>query len=108
MELHTSDVGAVTVQRDAVPVGPVGLERDDLREVIDRHAVGLDERRPEAIDRRHARNQRTARENVDDLVDAGSFVEYGPLVIAAQRAPPRCRGSDRRRPPTGWSAGSAA
>ena len=29
--------------------------------------------------------RRTARENVADLVDDGSFVEYGPLVIAAQR-----------------------
>src|SRR5262249_8159150 len=36
--------------------------------------------------RRHARAQRTARENIADLVDAGSFVEYGPLVLAAQRA----------------------
>ena len=65
--------------------GPVGLERDDLREVIERHAVGLDERRPEAVERRRARGHRTARENIDDLVDDGTFVEYGPLVIAAQR-----------------------
>jgi acetyl-CoA carboxylase carboxyltransferase component len=85
MELHEVDVGAAVVQPDAVPAGVVGLERDDLREVLDRHAVGLDEHRPDAIARRHARNHRTARENLDDLVDAGSFVEYGPLVIAAQR-----------------------
>jgi len=65
--------------------GPGGLDRDDLREVIERHAVGLDERRPEAVERRRARGHRTARENIDDLVDDGTFVEYGPLVIAAQR-----------------------
>jgi acetyl-CoA carboxylase carboxyltransferase component len=65
--------------------GPTGLDRDDLREVIDRHAVGLDERRPEAVERRRVRGHRTARENVGDLVDVGTFVEYGPLVIAAQR-----------------------
>ena len=29
--------------------------------------------------------QRTARENVADLVDPGTFVEYGPLAVAAQR-----------------------
>ena len=29
--------------------------------------------------------QRTARENVDDLCDPGSFVEYGALALAAQR-----------------------
>jgi acetyl-CoA carboxylase carboxyltransferase component len=66
-------------------VGPVGLERDDLREVIDRHEVGLDEQRPDAVERRRARGRRTARENIGDLVDDGTFVEYGPLVIAAQR-----------------------
>ena len=31
------------------------------------------------------RGHRTARENIDDLIAPGSFVEYGPLVIAAQR-----------------------
>ncbi len=64
---------------------PVGLERDDLREVIERHAVGLDEQRPQAVERRRARGRRTTRENIADLVDDGTFVEYGPLVIAAQR-----------------------
>ena len=68
-----------------VAVGPVGLERDDLREVLDRHARGLDEQRPDAVARRRARGHRTARENIADLVADGSFVEYGPLVIAAQR-----------------------
>jgi acetyl-CoA carboxylase carboxyltransferase component len=70
---------------EAGATGPVGLERDDLREVLDRHALGLDEQRPAAVERRRARGRRTARENVGDLVDAGTFVEYGPLVIAAQR-----------------------
>jgi biotin carboxyl carrier protein len=58
--------------------------RPDLAEAIARHAMGLDEARPAAVARRHA-SGRTARENVADLVDAGSFVEYGPVVIAAQR-----------------------
>ena len=74
-----------TSRTPAAPVSPVGLERDDLREVVDRHAVGLDEQRPEAVERRRARGRRTARENIGDLVDDGTFVEYGPLVIAAQR-----------------------
>jgi acetyl-CoA carboxylase carboxyltransferase component len=52
--------------------------------VIDRHAFLWDENRPEAVARRRARGQRTARENVADLVDAGSFVEYGALALAAQ------------------------
>ncbi len=68
---------------------PAGKEagntiRSDLAEVIERHALGLDERRPDAVERRRQKNQRTARANVNDLCD-GDFVEYGPLAIAAQR-----------------------
>jgi len=59
--------------------------RPDLAEAIERHAVGLDERRPQAVERRRKTGHRTARENIADLVDPGSFIEYGPLVIAAQR-----------------------
>ncbi len=53
--------------------------------MIDRHSVGLDAHRPDAVERRRARGHRTARENIGDLVDDDTFVEYGPLVIAAQR-----------------------
>jgi acetyl/propionyl-CoA carboxylase alpha subunit/acetyl-CoA carboxylase carboxyltransferase component len=60
--------------------------RPDLADVLERHEMGLDHRRPDAVARRRATGQRTARENIDDLCDPGSFVEYGPLTIAAQRA----------------------
>ena len=63
---------------------PSGLERRDLSDVIERHRLGLDEARPDAVDRRRVKRRRTARENVADLVDDGTFVEYGPLTIAAQ------------------------
>jgi acetyl/propionyl-CoA carboxylase alpha subunit/acetyl-CoA carboxylase carboxyltransferase component len=59
--------------------------RPDLAEVIARHAITLDENRPAAVARRRKTKQRTARENVAQLVDDGSFVEYGSLAIAAQR-----------------------
>jgi acetyl/propionyl-CoA carboxylase alpha subunit/acetyl-CoA carboxylase carboxyltransferase component len=59
--------------------------RPDLAEVIERHEKTLDAARPEAVARRRKTGQRTARENVEDLVDPGSFTEYGPLVIAARR-----------------------
>ena len=59
--------------------------RSDLAEVIERHAVGLDERRHEAVRRMEERNQRTARAKVADLCDPGGFIEYGALAIAAQR-----------------------
>ena len=59
--------------------------RPDLARVIERHALVLDAARPEAVDRRHAAGQRTARENLDDLFDPGSFREFGALAIAAQK-----------------------
>ena len=59
--------------------------RADLAEVVERHRVGLDESRPDAVERRRRLGRRTARENIAELVDRGSFVEYGPLVVAAQR-----------------------
>jgi acetyl-CoA carboxylase carboxyltransferase component len=58
--------------------------RPDLQRVIDRHAFLLDENRPEAVAKRHAQGGRTARENIADLCDEGSFIEYGALAIAAQ------------------------
>src|SRR4029077_4906628 len=59
--------------------------RPDLQESIERHALGIDANRPEAVARRRKTNQRTARENVEDLLDPGSFIEYGALAFAAQR-----------------------
>jgi acetyl-CoA carboxylase carboxyltransferase component len=61
------------------------VEREDLAEVLARRALTGDRTREEAIDRRHAKGGRSARENVEDLVDPGSFVEYGRFAIAAQR-----------------------
>ncbi len=59
--------------------------RADLKDVLDRRQLTEDDARPKAVARRRATSQRTARENVYDLCEPGSFVEYGPLVLAAQR-----------------------
>ena len=59
--------------------------RDDLAEVKERHDIGLDGRRPDAVEKRRGREQRTARENIADLVNIESYIEYGPLVVAPQR-----------------------
>ncbi|MFC8131505.1 carboxyl transferase domain-containing protein [Streptomyces sp. NPDC057302] len=59
--------------------------RPDLAEALARHAFGLDAHRPEAVDKRHRIGRRTARENIQDLCDEGTFTEYGALAIAAQR-----------------------
>ncbi|HEX4563438.1 MAG TPA: carboxyl transferase domain-containing protein [Solirubrobacteraceae bacterium] len=66
------------------PVPDADTERADLEEVRERHARGLDAARPDAVARRRERGRRTARENLDELIDEGTFVEYGPLLFAAQ------------------------
>ncbi len=68
----------------AVETVDLAAIRPDLQAVLDRHAILYDEARPDAVAKRRARGQRTARENLADLCDDGSFVEYGALVIAAQ------------------------
>ena len=70
---HAASAGADTV-------------RPELAELRRRVEGTRDSGRAEATERRHARKRRTARENVDDLCDPGSFEEYGRFVIAAQRA----------------------
>lgn len=74
-------------EHDAEEETEVDLDhiRADLAENIARHANTLDENRPASVERRRKTNQRTARENIAQLVDDGSFVEYGSLAIAAQR-----------------------
>jgi acetyl-CoA carboxylase carboxyltransferase component len=80
-----ADAGADADGRAARPSEqrPDG-ERADLRAVRERHEIGLDAARPEAVARRRERGRRTARENLADLLDADTFVEYGPLLFAAQ------------------------
>jgi acetyl/propionyl-CoA carboxylase alpha subunit/acetyl-CoA carboxylase carboxyltransferase component len=76
-----------TVDSAAATEDDVDLDyiRPDLALIVGRHERALDAARPDAVAKRHRLGLRTARENVADLVDAGTFVEYGPLAIAAQR-----------------------
>ena len=57
---------------------------DALNELRRRRALTEDTARPDQVAARRAKGGRTARENIADLVDPGSFVEYGRLVTAAQ------------------------
>jgi acetyl/propionyl-CoA carboxylase alpha subunit/enoyl-CoA hydratase/carnithine racemase len=87
VELELADIDGA----DAVAVetrDPAAI-RPDLAEALARREKTFDASRPDAVARRHASGARTARENVDDLCDPGSFVEYGGLLLPAQR---------RRRP----------
>jgi acetyl-CoA carboxylase carboxyltransferase component len=74
-----ADLSKISSQ-DADPSHP----RPDLKRALDRHAPTLDAKRPEAVAKRHSLGLRTARENIADLCDPDSFLEYGALAVAAQ------------------------
>jgi acetyl/propionyl-CoA carboxylase alpha subunit len=60
--------------------------RPDLARLRQRRESLLDSARPDAVAKRHAKKRRTGVENVDDLFDNGTFIEYGGLALAAQRS----------------------
>src|SRR3954469_19781805 len=82
-------------------------ERQDLAELRARRALTEDAARPDAVERRHERGGRTARQNLDDLVDPGSFVEYGRFAIAAQRQRRDLQDLIERTPGDGLIGGTA-
>ena len=84
MFIEPRDVTAA--QPDQTEAADLDAIRGDLAESIARHALTLDPARQAATAWRRGRGGRTVRENVDDLVDPGSFIEYGPLALAAQRS----------------------
>jgi acetyl-CoA carboxylase carboxyltransferase component len=81
--------------------------REDHAELERRRALTDDAARPEAVARRHAQGGRTARENLADLVDPGSFVEYGRFAIAAQQERRELAELIARTPADGLVAGTA-
>ncbi|MFC1885478.1 carboxyl transferase domain-containing protein [Thermodesulfobacteriota bacterium] len=80
--IDETDVGEKEIQ--AAEEIDLDTIRPDLEETYHRHAYTLDENRPEAVAKRHALGFRMPRENIDQLVDPGTFKEYGPLVVARQ------------------------
>lgn len=86
-ELATVIVGEEAGQGSHTPAEPP--PRIDLTTTLSafrtRITATRDEARPTAVAQRHAHGLRMARENLEDLCDEGSFIEYGSLVLAAQR-----------------------
>ena len=76
--------GQAAAEPDDAVEADLDAIRPDLAEVEARRRGTFDEDRPDAVARRRKTRQRTARENIDDLCDPGSFVEYGGLAIAGR------------------------
>lgn len=82
--------------------------REDLAEVLRVHELTLDSARPEAVAKRHGQGMRTARENVQDLCDPGTFFEYGALATAAMRSTHSTAELQRISPADGFISGLAS
>ena len=82
--LLTITPGVVAPAAQRIDNAPTA-ERQDLSRYQKRRYLTTDAARPEAMAKRHGRGQRSARENIADLVDEGSFQEFGSFAIAAQR-----------------------
>jgi acetyl-CoA carboxylase carboxyltransferase component len=105
LAVMTAD-GTADAARDVAAAPTESGSRPDLDAVVDRHFLTLDEARPEAVARRHdEQHRRTARENLADLVDLDTFVEYGPLMFAAQERRRTREELERRTPADGLVAG---
>jgi len=81
--------------------------RDDLAELNRRRELTEDAARPEAVEKRHGLGGRTARENIDDLIEPGSMVEYGRYAVAAQRGRRELQDLIERTPADGLVSGTA-
>jgi len=103
--LAVVEPGAAGTERPPEQSAPPAGERPDLEAVLKRHALGLDAARPQAVARRHEQGRRTARENLADLLDPGTYVEYGPLIFAAQERRRDKEELIRRTPADGLVAG---
>jgi acetyl/propionyl-CoA carboxylase alpha subunit/acetyl-CoA carboxylase carboxyltransferase component len=103
--VHVEAADVVTAAATVEAKVDLDAVRPDLAEVLARQAGVLDAARPDAAERRRRTGQRTARENVDDLCDLGSYVEYAPLVIAAQRRRRSVQELVERTPADGMLAG---
>ena len=77
--LELAEVGGQVTEEEAGA-------RADFAEFEARMALLEDAARGAAVARRHGQGFRTARENIADLFDEGSFTEYGALAVAAQRS----------------------
>jgi len=106
----------VEMEPGAAPVAKAAAEpppdprvpRPDLQALLDRRALLADASRPEAVARRRAQGGRTARENVADLLDAGSLLEYGAYAVAAQRSRRSVDDLQRNTPADGLITGAGS
>ena len=111
-EVAVGQLLCTLVPAGAAPSTPAASGEDgprtDLDEVRRRRALLADDARADAVNKRHALGFRTARENVADLLDEGSFSEYGGLAIAAQRSRRPVEELQARTPADGLITGTGS
>ena len=81
-EIEAAGTSSESTEQEAEEQPATGNLLADLQTQL---AYSSDAMRPDAVRRRHKKGYRSARENLTDLCDKGSFIEYGQLAVAAQR-----------------------
>ena len=81
-EIEAAGTSSESTEQEAEEQPATGNLLTDLQTQL---AYSSDAMRPDAVRRRHKKGYRSARENLTDLCDKGSFIEYGQLAVAAQR-----------------------
>jgi len=101
--IEVRDVGdAIQQEESDIDLNHV---RPSLQALFDRREFALDENRPAAVERRHSRGRRTVQENINQLIDLGTWIEYGSLTLAGQRAKRPLKELIRKTPADGLVAG---
>ena len=81
----TGDTPAESASEQTITPAATVQTDNPLSQLQTRIEATSDANRTEAVNKRHQKGYRTARENLADLCDPDSFIEYGQLAVAAQR-----------------------
>ncbi len=108
-EVPVLEAAAATGEPSGAPAAPSAMWGNAdaaLDRLAQRRTLLEDAARPEALARRHATGLLSARQNVADLLDAGSFNEYGAMAVAAQRTRRTQEDLQRNTPADGLITGT--
>ncbi len=100
--------GAATGQPTSQPTSQGAPASTAWQGLAQRRSLLDDDARPDAMARRAASGLRSARQNLADLLDDGSFAEYGAHAIAAQRSRRPLHDLQRQTPADGLVCGTGA
>ena len=106
--LYIEPLEGLSSARSETEAVAIDFIRPDLQELMVRQEKLQDSARPEAMAKLHARGRRSARENIEDLIDEGTLLEFGGLAVAAQRRRRSMEDLEKNTPADGLITGLAS